>query len=227
MNQLSSRSHTIFTIYVTQKISSTEYISSTLSLIDLAGSERVKKSNSIDLRLDEAKFINTSLSSLGNVISALAENKPEKFVPYRYSKLTRILRDSLTGRSKISVICTVDNSDENLYETYSTLLFADRCKAIRFPNQPIINIETFEELESERDLKGALERSKEKEKEYLEIIKNMEQGGSRVSRDSQRENELHQIIESIYKLFGEINCHLKKVLDPQNKSILLRIQTRS
>ena len=113
MNQLSSRSHTIFTIYVTQKISNTEYVSSTLSLIDLAGSERVKKSNSVDLRLDEAKFINTSLSSLGNVISALAENNSEKFVPYRSSKLTRILKDSLTGKSKISVICTLEISDEN------------------------------------------------------------------------------------------------------------------
>ena len=107
MNQLSSRSHTIFTVYVTQKISSTEYLSSTLSLIDLAGSERVKKTNSVDIRLDEAKFINTSLSSLGNVISALAENNSDKFVPYRSSKLTRILKDSLTGRSKISVICTL------------------------------------------------------------------------------------------------------------------------
>lgn len=146
MNQLSSRSHTIFTIYVTQKISSTEYLSSTLSLIDLAGSERVKKTNSVDIRLDEAKFINTSLSSLGNVISALAENNSDKFVPYRSSKLTRILKDSLTGRSKISVICTLEISDENIYETYSTLLFADRCKEIRFPNQPMINVETFEEL---------------------------------------------------------------------------------
>ena len=107
MNELSSRSHTIFTIYVTQKVSNTSYISSTLSLIDLAGSERIKKSNSADLRLDEAKFINTSLSSLGNVISALAENNADKFVPYRSSKLTRILKDSLTGKSKISVICTL------------------------------------------------------------------------------------------------------------------------
>lgn len=107
MNELSSRSHSIFTIYVTQKVSSTEYISSTLSLIDLAGSERIKKSNSADLRLDEAKFINSSLSSLGNVISALAENNSDKFVPYRSSKLTRILKDSLTGRSRISVICTL------------------------------------------------------------------------------------------------------------------------
>jgi kinesin family member 5 len=173
MNELSSRSHTIFTIYVTQKISSTEYSSSTLSLIDLAGSERVKKSNSADTRLDEAKFINTSLSSLGNVISALAENNSEKFVPYRTSKLTRILKNSLTGKSRISVICTLEISTENMYETYSTLLFADRCKEIRFPNQPVINIETFEEIDQEKDIKAALERSLQKEKEYQEIIRQM------------------------------------------------------
>jgi kinesin family member C2/C3 len=74
MNKLSSRSHTILTVYISQKISNTEYLSSTLNLIDLAGSERIKKSNSVDQRLDEAKFINTSLSALGNVISSLAEN---------------------------------------------------------------------------------------------------------------------------------------------------------
>jgi hypothetical protein len=74
MNALSSRSHTIVTIYITQKINSSQYLSSNFSLIDLAGSERVKRSNSTGLRLEEAKFINLSLSALGNVIAGLAEN---------------------------------------------------------------------------------------------------------------------------------------------------------
>lgn len=86
-------------------------------MIDLAGSERVKKTNSTyfyrnfsDLRLKEAKFINTSLSALGNVISELAMNDSERYIPYRSSKLTRILKNSLTGRSKIAVICTLEIS---------------------------------------------------------------------------------------------------------------------
>ena len=99
------------------------------------------------MRLEEAKFINTSLSALGNVISELATNDSERYIPYRNSKLTKILKNSLTGRSKITVICTLEISESNLYETYSTLLFADRCKAIRFPNQPSISVETFEELD--------------------------------------------------------------------------------
>jgi len=73
-----------------------------------------------------------------------------------------------------------------MYETYSTLLFADRCKEIRFPNQPVINIEAFDEINQEKDLKSALERSLQKEKEYQEIIKNLEQGGGSSVRDSHR-----------------------------------------
>lgn len=140
MNQLSSRSHTIVTVYITQKINATQYLSSNFSLIDLAGSERVKKSNSTGLRLEEAKFINTSLSALGNVIAGLAEND-ERFIPYRSSKLTRILKNSLSGKSRVAVICTLEISEENANETYSTLHFANRCKEIRFANQPTINIE--------------------------------------------------------------------------------------
>jgi hypothetical protein len=106
MNQLSSRSHTIVTIYITQKLNNNQYLSSNFSLIDLAGSERVKKSNSTGVRLEEAKFINTSLSALGNVIAGLAEND-ERFIPYRSSKLTRILKNSLSGKSRVAVICTL------------------------------------------------------------------------------------------------------------------------
>ena len=73
-----------------------------------------------------------------------------------------------------------------MYETYSTLLFADRCKEIRFPNQPVINIEAFDEINQEKDLKSALERSLQKEKEYQEIIKNLEQGGGSSVRDCHR-----------------------------------------
>lgn len=72
MNQLSSRSHTIVSINVVQKFSNTQCLMSNFSLIDLAGSERVKKSNSTGIRLEEAKFINSSLAALGNVISGLA-----------------------------------------------------------------------------------------------------------------------------------------------------------
>ena len=91
-------------------------------------------------------------------------------------------------------ICTLEISDENMSETYSTLNFADRCKQIRFSNQPVINIETFEEINQDKDVKAALEKSMQKEKEYQEIIKNLEQGGGRFPRDSQREKDLAQII---------------------------------
>lgn len=91
MNNISSRSHTILTIYLTQKINNNEYLLSNVSFIDLAGSERIKKTHSKGIRLEEAKFINTSLSALSNVISALSSEKPDKHIPYRTSKLTRIL----------------------------------------------------------------------------------------------------------------------------------------
>lgn len=115
MNQLSSRSHTIVSINVVQKLNNSQYLTSNFSLIDLAGSERVKKSNSTGMRLEEAKFINSSLSALGNVISGLAENDSEKYIPYRSSKLTRILKNSLSGRSRVGVICTLESSEENLH----------------------------------------------------------------------------------------------------------------
>ena len=82
------------------------------------------------LRLEEAKSINTSLSALGNVITALGSRKKNRFVPYRASKLTRVLQNSLSNQSKISLIATVSSHPSNFNETLSTLAFAQRCKEI-------------------------------------------------------------------------------------------------
>jgi hypothetical protein len=94
MNSVSSRSHTLLNLNLIQKFlnqsNEQKFISSSFTFIDLAGSERVKKSNSLGIRLEEAKSINTSLTALTNVIQALAAG--EKYIPYRSSKLTRILQ---------------------------------------------------------------------------------------------------------------------------------------
>ena len=98
-------------------------------LADLAGSERVRRTTSSGIRLDEAKHINVSLSALGNVVNGLATGS-EKFIPYRSSKLTRVLTNSLSLNSKIVVLCTVGPSAANYNETISTLQFAKRCQDI-------------------------------------------------------------------------------------------------
>jgi len=106
-----------------------------LNLIDLAGSERQSKTGASAERLKEASKINLALSSLGNVISALAESSPH--VPYRDSKLTRLLQDSLGGNSKTIMIANIGPSNYNYNETLTTLRYASRAKSIQ--NQPIKN----------------------------------------------------------------------------------------
>ncbi|CAH0719348.1 unnamed protein product, partial [Brenthis ino] len=106
-----------------------------LNLVDLAGSERQRKTGAGGERLREAARINQALSSLGNVISALAENSPH--VPYRDSKLTRILQDSLGGNSKTIMIANIGPASYNYDETITTLRYAHRAKAIK--NKPVRN----------------------------------------------------------------------------------------
>lgn len=89
-------------------------------LADLAGSERVARTTSTGVRLEEAKHINASLSALGNVISSLAANKPKSHVPYRSSKLTRVLTNALTHNSKIVLLATVGPGARNYNESLST-----------------------------------------------------------------------------------------------------------
>uniref|UniRef100_A0A8D0IZ87 Kinesin motor domain-containing protein n=1 Tax=Sus scrofa TaxID=9823 RepID=A0A8D0IZ87_PIG len=141
MNSQSSRSHAIFTISIEQRKKSDKSSSfrSKLHLVDLAGSERQKKTKAEGDRLKEGININRGLLCLGNVISALGDDKKGGFVPYRDSKLTRLLQDSLGGNSHTLMIACVSPADSNLEETLNTLRYADRARKIK--NKPVINID--------------------------------------------------------------------------------------
>ncbi|XP_042329355.1 chromosome-associated kinesin KIF4A isoform X2 [Sceloporus undulatus] len=142
MNTQSSRSHAIFTMSIEQKSKSDRNTSfrCKLHLVDLAGSERQKKTKAEGDRLREGININKGLLCLGNVISALGdETKKGNFVPYRDSKLTRLLQDSLGGNSHTLMIACVSPADSNMEETLNTLRYADRARKIK--NKPIVNID--------------------------------------------------------------------------------------
>lgn len=166
MNKRSSRSHAIFTITVEQRrqLPATlarqtgdsdedndeneatsqasgdeevvdDYLCAKMHLVDLAGSERVKRTKAEGQRLQEGININKGLLALGNVICALSESKPH--VPYRDSKLTRMLQDSLGGNSRTCMIACVSPADINYEETLNTLRYANRARNIR--NKPVVN----------------------------------------------------------------------------------------
>ncbi|ODV75944.1 Kip1p [Cyberlindnera jadinii NRRL Y-1542] len=139
-NDLSSRSHSVFAITVHMKeidpISGEEYLKiGKLNLVDLAGSENISRSGAENKRAREAGMINQSLLTLGRVINALVDQSPH--IPYRESKLTRLLQDSLGGRTKTCIIATISPSKASLDETVSTLEYANRAKSIK--NKPQLN----------------------------------------------------------------------------------------
>ncbi|KAH0476281.1 MAG: hypothetical protein KVP17_000888 [Porospora cf. gigantea B] len=138
MNLRSSRSHAIFSICCTVRDEET-LSHGVLHIVDLAGSENLKRSDlhSAD-QVTESKHINTSLSALGNVINVLASDK-HGHVPYRDSKLTRILQNSLNGKSKMWLFCTISPAAEDTSESLGTLRFGMRAKRIR--TQPVANVE--------------------------------------------------------------------------------------
>ncbi|XP_046423886.1 kinesin-like protein Klp61F [Neodiprion fabricii] len=139
MNAQSSRSHTVFsiTIHIKENTVDGEELLKTgkLNLVDLAGSENVGRSGAVDRRAREAGNINQSLLTLGRVITSLVERAPH--IPYRESKLTRLLQESLGGRTKTSIIATVSPASINLEETLSTLDYAHRARNIT--NRPELN----------------------------------------------------------------------------------------
>jgi kinesin family member 5 len=152
MNQESSRSHSIFVITITQKnVETGSAKSGQLFLVDLAGSEKVGKTGASGQTLEEAKKINKSLSALGMVINNLTDGKSQH-IPYRDSKLTRILQESLGGNSRTTLIINCSPSSYNDAETLSTLRFGMRAKAIK--NKAKVNAEI-----SPAELKALLKKA--------------------------------------------------------------------
>ena len=166
MNAESSRSHSIFIVNITQKnIKTGSTKSGKLFLVDLAGSEKVEKTGATGQTLEEAKMINKSLTALGQVINALTDEKA-KHIPYRDSKLTRLLQNSLGGNSRTTLCINASPSDYNYGETMSTLRFGQRAKSIK--NKAKVNQER-----SAAELMGMLAQS-EKEinllKAYIDML---------------------------------------------------------
>ncbi|KAL3151849.1 hypothetical protein ABBQ38_012814 [Trebouxia sp. C0009 RCD-2024] len=173
LNKQSSRSHSVFCITVHMRETPTEGEDvikvGKLYLVDLAGSENVGRSGAVDVRAKEAGLINKSLLTLGRVITALVEQSGH--IPYRDSKLTRLLRDSLGGRTKTCIIATIAPTVQCQEETLSTLDYAHRAKNIRNRpevNQRISKAAHIKELNSEIDkLKEELFATREKNGVYL------------------------------------------------------------
>lgn len=217
MNMESSRSHAIFQLNLTQinqLDGSTKR--SKLFLVDLAGSEKVGKTGASGQTLEEAKKINSSLSSLGNVINALTDLK-STYIPYRDSKLTRILQESLGGNSRTSLIINCSPSTFNVQETISTLRFGTRAKKIKnkahVNNEPsgmelMKQVENLKKINEEQDL-----RNKELELE-LELWKS---GASKIQKEDEESEQLSKEkdfkLQESEKVITSLNERLSRLTD--------------
>ncbi|CAH0731302.1 unnamed protein product, partial [Brenthis ino] len=225
MNAQSSRSHTVFTIVVHMKENSPEGEElvkiGKLNLVDLAGSENISKAGSDNPakreRARECVNINQSLLTLGRVITALVERHPH--IPYRESKLTRILQESLGGRTKTSIIATISPGHKDLEETMSTLEYANRAKNIQ--NKPEVNQKMtkkaiLKDYAEEIDrLKRDLHAAREKNGVYLanetftEMTLKQEEQRKEIQELLLKKRAMEEEKEKMENVFRELHCQLE------------------
>ncbi|KAL5545811.1 hypothetical protein UlMin_005498 [Ulmus minor] len=212
LNKQSSRSHSLFSITIHIKEATPEgeelIKCGKLNLVDLAGSENISRSGAREGRAREAGEINKSLLTLGRVINALVEHLGH--IPYRDSKLTRLLRDSLGGRTKTCIIATVSPAVHCLEETLSTLDYAHRAKHIK--NKPEVNQKMMKSTLI-KDLYGEIERLK------AEVYAAREKNGVYIPKDRyyQEESERKAMADQIEQMGVQIENHQKQLEELQDK----------
>ena len=226
MNEHSSRSHSIFILTINQTNKKEGYSKiGKLYLVDLAGSEKISKTGATGHTLEEAKIINKSLTTLGRVINNLTDGKSQH-VPYRESKLTRVLQESLGGNSKTCLIITCSPSIYNESETLSTLRFGERAKKIK--NKPKINKEvTVAELQKLVDqLKENLKKANARITQLENYIKqnNLSVPESNYKKEEDEEEKQKEIEEKEKEKDAQIKMEeIKKKIDNKNMGIGDRI----
>ncbi|CAK5080356.1 unnamed protein product [Meloidogyne enterolobii] len=238
MNMTSSRSHSVFTVSVMIRepglVNGEELLrQGKLNLVDLAGSENIGRSGATDIRAREAGNINTSLLALGRVINALTMGASH--IPYRESKLTRILQDSLGGKTITTIIATISPASSNFEESVNTLDYAQRAKNIKNNpevNQRITRRGLLKEYNDEIDrLRRDLLAAREKHGIYLdkenydEMIESIDEKKAKVEElETQLEGKLRQV-QILLEDFAVMDQHYKSIYE-KFRSALAKLESR-
>ncbi|KAL7728452.1 hypothetical protein ACLKA6_005211 [Drosophila palustris] len=246
MNETSSRSHAIFTLTViaTMKTGQKSVTTSKFNLVDLAGSERCSKTLACGDRFKEGVNINKGLLALGNVINVLGSGQTAGYVPYRQSKLTRLLQDSLGGNSITLMIACVSPADYNVAETLSTLRYADR--ALQIKNKPVVNMDphaaevmmlkdVIQKLRMELlanggggsggNVGGLEGAGNGGEKRMAEQLQQLQEANARIEKKNRRlQQELQQALIDLAE--NEMRAHIAEVTHDKLKAHVLELKAK-